>query len=375
MAHRSLLALALSLAMFTACKKEPAPVEPSAESQPAGVAVADDAPAYKINGEVITEHSVQQAMEALARSVGAAPAMLPPEIQQRLRERAEEHVVSRALLKQHSVASGVEITDADVDARFAEFMSHGPAGKSEAELLAMLGVDKDTLRRELKLDLQIEKVVDKVKAEAAPSAEAIQKHYDDNKARFTKGDQASASHVLLRLTPDAGAEEVERVRKEAVAVAEVARKGDQAAFAKMADEKSQDPSAKTNHGDMGFFDRGMMVPEFEALAFTLKEGQVSDPVRTSFGWHVLRGQGVRKAGTRSLDEVKGEIVDELAGQAVAEKMDALVKELRGKATIERLSKVPEAPKVPAMPGMMQLPAPAPAPAGEPPAAPAPAPAP
>lgn len=137
--------------------------------------------------------------------------------------------------------------------------------------------------------------------------------YEIERNRYVKPEQVKASHILFKLAEDAAPELVEAARKKAEAVKAEAEKGEKS-FADLAKEHSEGPTAK-NGGDLGYFQRGQMVPEFEKLAFDeLKPGEMG-LVRTQFGYHLVKVEE-RKAGTTTpLEEVRGEIRTRLEQQA------------------------------------------------------------
>jgi len=117
-------------------------------------------------------------------------------------------------------------------------------------------------------------------------------------------------------------------------------------FAKLAKEKSKDPGA-ADGGDLGYFTREQMVPEFAEAAFKLGKGQLSDPVKTSFGWHIIKVEDKRTKPTPTFEQVKSQIDNYVARRAQAQ----LVDKLRSAANIERLDKpmAPDASLNPAAP--------------------------
>jgi peptidyl-prolyl cis-trans isomerase C len=157
--------------------------------------------------------------------------------------------------------------------------------------------------------------------EAAQTDDAMHKVYDDAIKQMPPEEEIHARHILVPTEDEAKAIEVEL------------KKG--ADFATLAKEKSKDPGA-ADGGDLGYFTRDQMVPEFSEAAFKLDKGQVSDPVKTQFGWHIIKLEDKRTKPTPSFDEVKSQIQTYVAHRAQAE----LVDKLRKTATIERLDQPP-----------------------------------
>jgi len=158
---------------------------------------------------------------------------------------------------------------------------------------------------------------------AALSDEAEHKVYDEAIKQVANEEEVRARHILVP-TED-----------EAKAILAQLKNG--ADFATLAKEKSKDPGAAEG-GDLGYFTKEQMVPEFAAVAFKLDKGQVSDPVKTQFGWHIIKVEDKRIKPTPTFDQVKGQIENYVAHRAQAQ----LVDNLRKSATIERLDK-PAAP--------------------------------
>jgi peptidyl-prolyl cis-trans isomerase D len=129
----------------------------------------------------------------------------------------------------------------------------------------------------------------------------IQAAYDARGSQFKVDEQRRASHILVKTK-----EEAERLAAEL-------RKAP-GRFAELAKKHSQDPGSAEKGGDLGLFGRGMMVPAFEAAAFSQKEGEIGSPVQSDFGWHVIRVTGVQAAKARSLEEVRAELAAELGRQ-------------------------------------------------------------
>jgi peptidyl-prolyl cis-trans isomerase C len=152
-------------------------------------------------------------------------------------------------------------------------------------------------------------------------------------------EEIRARHILVPTEQEARA-----------ALAEVRRPG--ADFAEVARRRSTGPGAREG-GDLGFFKRGDMIPDFEAVAFTLRPGQVADnPVRTQFGWHVIKVEERRPVPTPSYDESR----EQLRQQAFEEGVNAAVERIRNAATVERLTG--DAPRPPSLLDNAAPPAPA-----------------
>jgi peptidyl-prolyl cis-trans isomerase D len=143
----------------------------------------------------------------------------------------------------------------------------------------------------------------------------IQSFYEYNHAAYSQPKQIKARHILFELGEDALKETEEKVRKAAEEVLARARKGED--FAKLAAAHSSCPS-KSKGGDLGYFEKGQMTPAFDEVAFNLKKGEISDLVRTPFGYHIILVEDIKEARTQSLEEVRADIVESLTMSAAAE---------------------------------------------------------
>lgn len=161
--------------------------------------------------------------------------------------------------------------------------------------------------------------------------EAMRKVYDEAVKQLGDEKEVHARHILLRT--QTGDDKASKDAEEKIkAVVARLKKGED--FAKVASEVTEDPSGKANGGDLGYFSKEQMVPEFSEAAFKLDKGQISDPVKTQFGWHVIKVEDKRSKPAPAFDDVKPQIENYVTRKAQAE----LVTKLRADAKIERMDK-------------------------------------
>ena len=165
--------------------------------------------------------------------------------------------------------------------------------------------EKYLTEEEVKLayvELSAETLGDKV----AVTDEEIQKRYDDEQDKYKQEEQRKASHILLSVKKDASAEEDAKIKKKLEDIAARVKKGE--SFTDLAKEFSEDPGSGKRGGDLGYFSRKAMVPEFDEAVFSLKVGELSEPVKTSFGYHLIKLDDIKEAHTKPLDDaIKGQI--------------------------------------------------------------------
>lgn len=150
------------------------------------------------------------------------------------------------------------------------------------------------------------------------SEEQLNTFYQDNKDQFVRPEEVKAAHILIKIPQDPSSEEEAAAQQEINRIATRIEQGE--AFSELAREASQGPSASRG-GDLGWFSRGSMAKPFEEAAFSLQPGEVSDPVRTRFGLHLIKLEDKRPAGVKSLAEVKETIRSWLAEDKAADNLE------------------------------------------------------
>jgi peptidyl-prolyl cis-trans isomerase D len=150
------------------------------------------------------------------------------------------------------------------------------------------------------------------KAENQKSLEAA---YTDNLTKYNKPEEVKARHILISGEDSKSLEKIKAIRSK------VTVKN----FSEMAKKETQDPSGKTNGGDLGWFASGRMVPEFEKVAFGMKKGEISEPVKTQFGYHIIFVEDKKAAEIKPIESVKSELAKIEIQKTKAQDLDKLLK--------------------------------------------------
>lgn len=255
----------------------------------AAPAQAEDDVVASVNGKPITSTEVDMAMNVFGDQLAQIP------------EDQRRQMVVDALVDMHLVAEAA--TEAGV--------ADSPQYQARMAFLTAQALRNTYIESEIQ---------DKI------TEDDIKARYDKDIAGYVAPEEIRVRHILVK-TED----EAKKV------IADLAAGGDFSAIAK---EKSLDPGSKGNGGDLGFFAKGQMVPEFEAAAFALAPGEVTkEPVKTQFGYHVIKLEEKRKQPVPTIDDVRDQVVQMLQ----RERYQALMAKLRAAATIER----PDLPASPA----------------------------
>jgi peptidyl-prolyl cis-trans isomerase C len=237
----------------------------------------------KVNGKEIRQSDLAAAEEELGQNA----AQLPPDAKR-------EYLISY-------------LTDAALVAKAAEDNKIA----DDAEFKRKLASARTKILMEVYLTQEAKK--------AATDAE-MRKVYEEAIKQVASEEEVSARHILVE-TED----EAKKI------VADLKKGGDFAAIAK---EKSKDPGSKDNGGDLGFFTKDQMVPEFAEVAYKLDKGQLSDPVKTQFGWHVIKVDDKRKKPAPTFEQVKDQVETFVVRKAQTE----LIQKLRADAKVEKFDK-------------------------------------
>src|SRR5262249_42661514 len=196
------------------------------------------------------------------------------------------------------------------------------------------GMTVDSLKSDARTDLSVNKVMDGAVANIPGPTDAEAKDfYEKNPDKFKEDEQVRASHILVRVDPNADAKMKARAKAEIDSVLKQAKSG--ADFAQLAQQHSQDGSAAQG-GDVGYFPKGQMVPEFDQAAFALPVGQVSGVVTTQFGYHVIKVTDRKPARTIPLDEAMPRIKGYLEQQKKQKAAETFIDGLKKKSKIEIL---------------------------------------
>ena len=208
---------------------------------------------------------------------------------------------------------------------------------TDADLAGYFDSHKETYRigekRKIKYAIvDVEKVRDTVKISDAE----IEAFYKQNLQQYQTPEEVRASHILFKTE---GKNEAD-VQAKAAEVLKRAKAGED--FAALAKQYSEDESNSANGGDLNYFPRGAMVSEFETAAFSMKTGEISDLVKTSFGFHIIKKVDHKQAATRAVSEVRNELEDQLKwqkAQAEAEKLaKSLESQVKAAADLDRVAK-------------------------------------
>jgi peptidyl-prolyl cis-trans isomerase C len=321
----SKIMVAILLLGIPACAHSP---KVAAELSP--VASATDKTVARVNGKDISDSELQRAKKILLANKPGL--LIPPLLQKEFDTQALNQMISTELLFQASQKLEAKDLDKEAAAKLGQIKSGFRDPKDYDRQLRSIGMDEKMLLDSSRHDLAIAYFVNtQIAPQVNVTEEEVKTFYDHNPEKFRQDEQVRASHILVGIDSKAGLEEKKAAREKADRLhADLVNGAD---FAKLARESSTCPSGKQG-GDLGYFSKGKMVPQFEQAAFALEPGGLSDVVETLFGYHVIKLVDRKKAEGIPLDAAKDAIEKYLRAQKTNEAIEVYLAQARKSSKIE-----------------------------------------
>jgi foldase protein PrsA len=251
-----------------------------------------------VNGEPIS----QTAFEAKLEQSPAARSVL-------------QQMVQETLIAQYAKNNNITVTSDEIAKREDDLKANFPNGSWD-EMLKARGLSEADVQEALSEQIILDKALSK---DVTITPAQIKQYFDKNHAAFDKPEQVHARHILVADLKTADMIEAQlKAGKD---------------FAALAKQYSTDPGSKDKGGDLGWFRRGQMVPSFDKVAFTLPVGQISQPVKSPFGYHIIEVEGRQAGSQATLANSSAHIADMLRQQQEAPLIQPFLQGLQQKATI------------------------------------------
>jgi len=301
---------------------------------PAGAELVDRIAAV-VNKDIIALSEVEGRAQGELQRIRAEPdPKRRSEQRDAVMKRALDSLIGEKLMEGQLRELNIDVSDAEVDLGIEDVKKqNGLDGEQFEKLLMQEGYSMTSYRNFMKKHLARLKLINlKVRSKVKVSEEDLKAEYAKVAKMESEDAEVHARHLLVQVAPKATADQVEAARKKAAALAEEARQPG-VDFIALAKAKSEGPSA-ADGGDLGFFRRGVMVPEFERAAFSLPVGGISDPIRTKFGWHVIKVEERRAVAAKGFEELRDQLRNRMLAQQLEKYTDQYIQELRAQAVVE-----------------------------------------
>ena len=296
----------------------------------------------RVNGEPILGRDLEQRVQAQLAPIGnPAWKNLREDYRLELTNNALGSAVAEELVHQKAVAAGIKVAPADVQSEFAKVAKSFGNDAAMDAALAERGMDRTSVMKGLERNLVVGKYInDNITSKVTVTPEEIAEYYKSHTDEFRHPDMVRTSHVLILVAEGSSPEQDRLARQRIEAILDRARKGED--FAKLARATSMDSSASEG-GDLGYTSQGQLDPAYDAVAFSLAVGSLSDPVRSRVGYHIIKVTDKKKEGLATLDESRVQLTEFLKSEKSNMQLQQLVDQLRKEAKIEILINVDPVP--------------------------------
>jgi len=318
----------------------PAPGTAPAAAAPAGVPAPDAAAAKKIElpesvatveGKDIKREELEEAFNTMAERQGVPAEAIPMDQRGKIYHMLLDNLIASRLIDKR--AADVQVKDEEVAATFDRLKTKFGSDEDLKKQVEANGQTIEGLKENIRTSLRQQHWVDsQIKDTPAVSDADAEKFYKQNPDQFKQPEQVRASHILIKVPEDAKPEVV--VEKEKAAQAALKRVKGGEDFAKVAGEISDDPGSKVKGGDLDFFSKEQMVPEFAEAAFALKKNEISEPVRSEFGYHIIKLTDRKGGEAMPLAEVKPQLLAYLQRQKKQEEVTKVLEAVRASADVK-----------------------------------------
>lgn len=253
----------------------------------------------------------------------------------RLRQEAMDQIIDQTVVSQAADEAGIEVSAEEVEAEIAELRSVFDSDEAFRIRLESEGFTEDSFRLHIERMIAAQRYLDRIRQQASDVNDAeLQRYYHDNEDRLTFPEQVRVRHILLTWKPLGTLDDRAAIREQMEPILARARRGED--FAELAREFTNDAATRNAGGDTGFFHRGQMTPAFEEVAFQLTPGEISDPVETPYGVHIIRLEGRRDAYLLPFSEVREKLREHVRNERSKQAVNAEIDRLRAAADIEIL---------------------------------------
>jgi len=289
--------------------------------------------AATVNGTVIPKQTLEREVRLFTDRMVRQGQQVPDVQVPVLRNEILDSLIDQELLYQDSQKEHMQVEKKAVDDKYDEIKKRFKTEQEFKDAIAKMGVTEAEIRSQLKKGLAIDELLKaKVVKDVQVTEAEAKKYYDAHTDQFKQAEQVKASHILVKVAPDASDEKKAEAKKKIEEAQEKLKGGED--FAAVASEYSEGPS-KSQGGELPYFERGQMVKPFEDAAFALEVGQLSGIVETQFGYHIIKVEEKKPETTLSFNDEKDKIEQFLKKQKTRDKIEAYVEGLRKNAKIDK----------------------------------------
>jgi len=286
-----------------------------------------------VNGKNLTRTQMHRELLNLYLTLGSD---IPPE-QLKFRRgefelQAIQNLINTELLVTEANRRSIRVPEDEIQEQIRILQQAYQTGIEFQKELDIRKMTPDELREEARRAILVDKLIQEVLADVPdPDEQEIETFYMENQDKIRAPEQVHASHILIQVLLDDGAEVLQAKRRELERIRERIRSGE--AFEEAARRYSDCPSSNRG-GDLGWFSRDQMAPSFSEAAFSTAPGDISDIVRTEFGLHIINVHDIRPARQASLEDIRADLGRYLHDQRKKDAVQSFIESIRERADIE-----------------------------------------
>jgi len=294
---------------------------------------SSEGPVAVVNGSEITREDFNRQMGHVQERLASMGRPLIDSQISEMKKEVLENLINRELLYQESQRKGIMIDEVAINEEMMTLKKRFPSEAEFNNALIQANLSEAAIKAQIKRGVAIQRFIDThIAQKATISDKEMKAFYESSPALFKQPEQVRASHILIKVDPEADESKGAEARKKLLTIKEKLEKGED--FAALAQVFSQGPSSAKG-GDLGYFKRGQMVQSFEEAAFALRPGEVSDIVETKFGYHLIKVIEKKPETTIPFEDIKDRLQQYLKQEKVQEQVSLCIDELKGKAKVER----------------------------------------
>ena len=291
--------------------------------------------AARVNGDIILMSEVKGKSFMVLYDMRSRDKDLKNDDIYRVEKEVLNEMIEEKLMLQFAEDNNIKVSDEEIKLAIEDIKKQN--NFTDEMLEKELNKENITLndyKERLRAQITVSKVINyEVRSKIQVDEKDVKKYYDEHRDEFATPEEIRVRHIMFAYSEDMDSQKKETIKNKAVDILNRIRQGED--FANLASMYSEDSSAK-NGGDLGYFTKGKMIKIFEDTAFALKKDEVSNVIKTPFGFHILKYEDKREAGLKPLENVSREIERRIYNEKIKTLKDAWVKKMREKAFIEIL---------------------------------------
>jgi len=227
-----------------------------------------------------------------------------------------DSMIAEKIVEMELEKANITVSEEEIQEQLNEFIESYGGEEYVSLMLSMQGLTMDDLKEDM---LSYLKTLKLLEPRLVATEEEITEYFEENKEYFAQKEEVEASHILV--DDEETAKEIKKKLAEG------------ADFAELAAEYSKDTSNAQNGGQLGYFGRGKMVEEFEKAAFSMEVGEISDPVKTKYGYHIIKVTGKKEAKEATLEEARSEIEEIIKNQKLSSEYASWIEEKKAEYNV------------------------------------------